>query len=80
MKRPGPVSRFAAPLKLLAHRFNFLFLIAAAVGLMVLGKAETAFVERMRMLVADAHRFRVDDAAERKHGDLGRAAADVDDH
>jgi len=54
MKRPGPVSRFAAPLKLLAHRFNFLFLIAAAVGLMVLGKAETAVVERMRMLVADA--------------------------
>src|SRR5689334_17789401 len=54
MKRPGPVSRFAAPLKLIAQRFNFLFLIAAAVGLMVLGKAETAFVERMRMLVADA--------------------------
>jgi rod shape-determining protein MreC len=54
MKRPGPVSRFAAPLKLIAQRFNFLFLIAAAVGLMVLGKAETAVVERMRMLVADA--------------------------
>ncbi len=54
MKRPGPVSRFAAPLKLFAQRFNFLFLIAAAVGLMVLGKAETAVVERVRMIVADA--------------------------
>jgi rod shape-determining protein MreC len=54
MKRPGQLSRFAAPLKLFAQRFNFLFLIAAAVGLMVLGKAETAVVERMRMLVADA--------------------------
>ncbi|HEX2113924.1 MAG TPA: rod shape-determining protein MreC [Alphaproteobacteria bacterium] len=54
MKRPGPVSRFAAPLKLFAQRFNFLFLIAAAIGLMVLGKAETAVIERMRMVVTDA--------------------------
>lgn len=54
MKRPGPVSRFAAPLKLFAQRFTFLGLIAAAVGLMVLGKAETAVVERMRMVVVDA--------------------------
>jgi rod shape-determining protein MreC len=54
MKRPGPVSRFAAPLKLFAQRFNFLVLIAAAVGLMVLGKAETPVVERVRMIVADA--------------------------
>jgi rod shape-determining protein MreC len=54
MKRPGQLSRFAAPLKLFAQRFNFLFLIAAAVGLMVLGKAETAVVERVRMIVADA--------------------------
>lgn len=54
MKRPGSVSRFAAPLKLFAQRFNFLFLIAAAVGLMVLGKAENVLVERMRMVVTDA--------------------------
>jgi rod shape-determining protein MreC len=54
MKRPGPVSRFAAPLKLFAQRFTFLGLIAAAVGLMVLGKAETAVVERVRMIVVDA--------------------------
>jgi rod shape-determining protein MreC len=54
MKRPGAVSRFAAPLKLFVQRFTFLGLIAAAVGLMVLGKAETAVVERMRMTVTDA--------------------------
>lgn len=54
MKRPGPVSRFAAPLKLFAQRFTFLGLIAAAVGMMVLGKAETAVVERVRMIVVDA--------------------------
>ena len=54
MKRPGPVSRFAAPLKLFAQRFTFLGLIAAAVGMMMLGKAETAVVERVRMIVVDA--------------------------
>src|SRR5262245_4364017 len=54
MKRPGPVSRFAQPLKLFAQRFTFLGLIAAAVGMMVLGKAETAVVERVRMIVVDA--------------------------
>ncbi len=54
MKRPGPVSRFAAPLRLFAQRFTFLGLIAAAVGMMVLGKADTAVVERVRMIVVDA--------------------------
>jgi rod shape-determining protein MreC len=54
MKRPGPVSRFAAPIRLYGQRFAFLGLIAAAVGMMVLGKAETQLVERMRMVVADA--------------------------
>lgn len=54
MKRPGPVSRFAAPIRLYGQRFAFLGLIAAAVGMMVLGKAETQLVERMRMVVVDA--------------------------
>jgi rod shape-determining protein MreC len=54
MKRPGPVSRFAAPIRLYGQRFAFLGLIAAAVGMMVLGKAETQLVERVRMVVADA--------------------------
>lgn len=54
MKRPGSVLRFAAPLKVLAQRFTFLGLIAVAVGLMVLGKAEAPLIERLRMIVADA--------------------------
>lgn len=49
----GPVGRVAA-LKLLVHRFAFLALIAAAFGLMLIGKAETLLVERARMAVVDA--------------------------
>lgn len=54
MKRPGPVLRIAAPLKVLAQRFTFLGLVGAAVGLMVLGKAETPIIERARTTVTDA--------------------------
>lgn len=49
----GPVGRVAA-LRLLVHRFAFLALIAAAFGLMLIGKAETLLVERARMAVVDA--------------------------
>src|SRR5215218_793600 len=34
----------------------------------------------VELVAADADRLRDDDPAERDHGDLGRAAADVDDH
>ena len=34
----------------------------------------------VHLVAADAERLRDDDAAERDHGDLGGAAADVDDH
>ena len=34
----------------------------------------------VHLVAADAHALRVDDAGERDDGDLGRAAADVDDH
>ncbi len=54
MKRPGTVLRLAAPLKVFAQRFAFLGLVAIAVGLMVLGKAEAPLVERVRMIVVDA--------------------------
>jgi rod shape-determining protein MreC len=53
-KRPGSVVRFTAPLRIFVQRFTFLGLIAAAVGLMVLGKAEAPLIERLRMVVADA--------------------------
>jgi rod shape-determining protein MreC len=55
MKRPGPIFlRWTAPLRLLAQRFTFFALVAASVGLMVLGKAETPLVERTRTAVTDA--------------------------
>jgi len=54
MKRPGPVLRLAAPLKVLAQRFTFLGLVALSVGLMILGKAETPIVEQLRTVVMDA--------------------------
>ena len=34
----------------------------------------------VHLVAADAHALRVDDAGQRDDGDLGRAAADVDDH
>ncbi len=34
----------------------------------------------VHLVAADAHRARIDDAAERQHGHFGRAAADIDDH
>lgn len=46
--------RFAAPLKAAAQRFAFLLLIASAVGLIVLGKADAVLVERLRATVTDA--------------------------
>lgn len=54
MKRPGSVLRIAAPLKVLVQRFTFLGLVGMAVGLMVLGKAETPLIERARMTLTDA--------------------------
>lgn len=54
MKRPGSVLRFAAPLRVLAQRFMFLGLVALSVGLMIMGKAETPVIERVRTTVTDA--------------------------
>lgn len=54
MKRPGPMLRIAAPIKVLAQRFTFLGLVALSVGLMILGKAETPIVEQFRAMVTDA--------------------------
>jgi rod shape-determining protein MreC len=54
MKRPGPALKLAAPLRVLAQRMAFTGLVGLAVGMLVLGKAEAPFIERGRMLVADA--------------------------
>ena len=49
----GALGRLAT-LKLLAHRFAFLSLVMASFALMLLGKADTILVERVRLVVEDA--------------------------
>jgi rod shape-determining protein MreC len=51
--RAGTVVRLAVPLRALTQRFAFLFLILAAFGLMLLGKAENVMMERLRAGVLD---------------------------
>ena len=52
-QRDGSVLSLAVPLKAAAHRFAFVFLILSAFGLMLLGMAETALVERFRTSILD---------------------------
>lgn len=52
--RPGSVLRLAQPIRLWVQRFTFLLLLAAAVGLMLLGKADTVLIERLRVEVTDS--------------------------
>ena len=55
MKQPsGSVSRLATPIKAWAQRFAFLFLVVGAFALMLIGKADTVLVERIRTVVGDA--------------------------
>jgi len=49
----GALGRLAT-LKLLAQRFAFLSLVMASFALMLLGKADTVLVERIRLVVEDA--------------------------
>ena len=55
MKNPsGSVSRLTTPIKAWTQRFAFLFLVVSAFALMLLGKADTLLVERIRAAVGDA--------------------------
>ncbi|MEE9210877.1 MAG: rod shape-determining protein MreC [Kiloniellales bacterium] len=55
MNKPsGSVSRLTTPIKAWAQRFAFLFLVVGAFALMLLGKADTVLVERIRTSVGDA--------------------------
>ena len=55
MNKPaGSVSHLATPVKTWAQRFAFLILVAAAFGLMLLGKADVLLIERARMAVTDS--------------------------
>lgn len=49
----GSATRLVAPVRGLAQRFAFPFLILAAFGLMLFGKAETVMVERLRADAVD---------------------------
>jgi rod shape-determining protein MreC len=51
-QHPGMVGRLAT-LRLLAQRFAFLALVLASFALMLLGKADTIVVERLRVLLDD---------------------------
>ena len=51
--RPGSVIRLALPARVRTQRFAFLLSTAIAVGLILLGRAETVLVERVRAEVTD---------------------------
>ncbi|MGB1547443.1 MAG: rod shape-determining protein MreC [Alphaproteobacteria bacterium] len=51
--RAGSLLRFTMPVRSLAHRFPFLLLVLAILILIVIGRIETVFVERLRTNVAD---------------------------
>lgn len=53
-KSVGQTLHVAAPVRAWAQRFAFLFLVAAAFALMLLGKADTVLVERARTMATDA--------------------------
>lgn len=46
--------RLAVPLRALVQRFAFLLLMAAAAGLLIIGRADTNLAERIRVAVMDA--------------------------
>lgn len=52
--RAGSVARIATPLRLWSQRFAFLLLLALAVGLIIVSRAETPVAERIRTRVVDA--------------------------
>ena len=53
-KRPESFQRVAAPLRAMAQRFAFLFLLIAAGGVLLVGKADPKVFDRARMVVTDA--------------------------
>lgn len=52
-QRPEHILRITAPLRGLAHRFAYVFLLAAALGILLLGRADPLVFERARMTVTD---------------------------
>ena len=54
MEKPRIITRFVQPMRGLLHRFAYFGLIAAAFGLMMLGKVDTLLMDRVRVHVVDA--------------------------
>lgn len=52
--RGGSVRRLALPVKGWVQRFAFTLLVAASVGMMVLGKVDSRYVEQLRVGITDA--------------------------
>jgi rod shape-determining protein MreC len=51
--RPENILRITAPLRGFAHRFAYVFLLAAALGILLLGKADPLVFERARSAITD---------------------------
>lgn len=51
--RPEHILRITAPLRGFAHRFAYVFLLAAALGILLLGRADPMVFERARTVVTD---------------------------
>ena len=51
--RPENVLRITAPLRGFAHRFAYVFLLAAALGVLLLGKADPLVFQRARTVITD---------------------------
>jgi rod shape-determining protein MreC len=62
--RAGSVARIATPLRLWSQRFAFLLLLALAVGLIIVSRAESPVAERIRTRVVDAVEPLLDAAAQ----------------
>jgi rod shape-determining protein MreC len=62
--RAGSVARLTTPLRLWSQRFAFLLLLALAVGLIIVSRAETPIAERIRTRVVDAVAPMLDAAAQ----------------
>jgi rod shape-determining protein MreC len=75
-ERSRPVYSITAPIRGLAQRFAYLGLVIAAFALLMLGKADTVLVERLRVHVTDAV-APILDMASRPVATISEMAADV---
>ncbi len=75
-ERSRPIYRITAPIRGLAQRFAYMGLIVSAFGLLMLGKADTVLVERLRVHLTDAV-APILDMASRPVATISEVAAEV---